>query len=434
MCGLAGIISTEKTDFNINHFNVLGTLNDERGGDSCGIFIDKKFQHGIKEYKQFRCFTRAIKDYPEQARIALLHCRKASPGYPVNIEQAQPIIISKDDKIEYVLMHNGTIYNAPKLAKKYIPDFDTKGLSDSQIMANIMYQKGYDCLTEYEGAAVFIIVDYRNNENGEVLFWKGNSCYNEYNESHERPLFFMVRDNKFYFSSMVSSLYCIDHNSQVYIVPTNTLMWLDNNELKDVKKYDRTKLTKYTTPVTTYQSSFDYDKSEYITYNQYTGLYMKGNEPAHGEFTVYSSGMLTKNTGKYVYTFYFMYGRLLYSKECYEFLSKIFELFDETILDSSGFEVVDYFSYSPLKKSADFYEVDENFEYVKCINKHWYSLFTNSLHYSILNNHLNIGNSYTTNAIEHFTKESEIVYFNFELLEEDIVKYLIAKCCDAQSI
>ena len=65
---------------------------------------------------------------------------------------------------------------------------------------------------------------------------------------------------------MLVSLYCIDHTAKIYNVPTNTLMWLDNNELKEIKKYDRTKLTKYTAPVTTYQSSFNYGKIEYITY------------------------------------------------------------------------------------------------------------------------------------------------------------------------
>ena len=56
MCGIAGIISTEPTKFNINHFNILGTLNDERGGDSCGIFIDKKYQYGIKDTKQLTIY------------------------------------------------------------------------------------------------------------------------------------------------------------------------------------------------------------------------------------------------------------------------------------------------------------------------------------------------------------------------------------------
>ena len=113
MCGIAGIISTEPTKFNIDHFNILGTINDERGGDSCGIFIDKKYQYGIKDTKQFRVFTRCIKDYPDTARIAILHCRKGSTGYALGVEQAQPVIIKNEDDVEFVLIHNGTITNAP---------------------------------------------------------------------------------------------------------------------------------------------------------------------------------------------------------------------------------------------------------------------------------------------------------------------------------
>ena len=97
MCGIAGIISTEPTKFNINHFNILGTLNDERGGDSCGIFIDKKYQYGINNTKQFRVFTCCIKDYPDTARIAILHCRKGSTGYALGVGQAQPVIIKNKE-------------------------------------------------------------------------------------------------------------------------------------------------------------------------------------------------------------------------------------------------------------------------------------------------------------------------------------------------
>lgn len=433
MCGIAGIISKEPTKFNINHFNILGTLNDERGGDSCGIFIDKKYQYGIKDTKQFRVFTRCIKDYPETARIALLHCRKGSTGYALGVEQAQPVIIKNGENIEFVLIHNGTITNAPELAKKHIPDIDVKGLTDSQVMTHIIYHTGYDVLLEYKGTAVFVTVDYRNDENGEVKIWKGNSCYNEYNEQYERPLFCAIHENKFYFSSMLASLYCIDHNMETFIVPTNQLMKVEDNKLKSIKYYDRSTLKKYET---VYQSTinYTYPKTEYITYNQYNGLYMKNGMPAHGMFRLYQTGMLTKEESKWSYLFYFMYGRLLYNKECFDFINELLELFDDTLLREEIQEIVDYFAYNPLKRANKFYEVFEDMEYYELDNGTWYSLFTNPFKYHLKNGHLEITDSAASLALNHFQNEAKGMYFNFEELREDCVKRLVNKCCDVPSL
>lgn len=435
MCGIAGIISKEPTRFNINHFNILGTLNDERGGDSCGIFIDKKYQYGIKDTKQFRVFTRCIKDYPETARIALLHCRKGSTGYALGIEQAQPVIIKNGENIEFVLIHNGTITNAPELAKKHIPNIDVKGLTDSQVMTHIIYHTGYDVLLEYKGTAVFVTVDYRNDKNGEVKIWKGNSCYNEYKEEYERPLFFAVHEDKFYFSSMLCSLYCIDNNIEAFIVPTNQLMKVENNKLKAIKYYDRSTLKKYDT---VYQSAFDYDykypKTEYIAYNQYSGLYMKNGHPAHGEYRMFQTGMITEVVNPYSYPFYFVYGRLLYNKESYDFIQEILEMFDETLLREDIQEIVDYFAYNPLKRANKFYEVFEDMQYYELDNGTWFSLFTNPLKYHLKDGHLEITDSSAAVALSHFQHEVKTVYFNFDELRTDCLNRLVNKCCDVPSI
>lgn len=431
MCGIAGIISTEQTKFNREHFNILGMLNDERGGDSCGIFIDKIFQYGIKDTKMFRIFTQCIKDYPETAKIAFLHCRKASPGYPVIIEQAQPVILAENDDIKFVLMHNGTISNAPELAKEYIPDVDIKGMSDSQIIARIIYYSGYDVLTKYKGAAVFAIIDYRENPEGKIYLWKGSSCYNEYKETSERPLFYMIHDNKFYFSSMQVSLYCIDHNTQIFNFPVNTLINIRDNKLYKVKEYDRSHLVKYTpvtTPVTNYtQGRYQFPAVDYIRYNQYTGLYMDGNDPAHGPYTVYSSGCITKTDGSYVHTVYMLYGRLIYTKEAYDLLLDTIVSYDEDVI-LQCMEIIDYFAYNPVKRAADFYEVDENFEYVKIVDRDWYSLFNDGLHYKIKpSGNLNIASAYPTTAMDCFKKEAKSMFFDYEVLKEDLHEYIVKK-------
>jgi hypothetical protein len=56
--------------------------------------------------------------------VALGHCRKASVG-KVSIETAQPVVIENENgDVDYVLIHNGTIYNYRELAQKYIPDMN----------------------------------------------------------------------------------------------------------------------------------------------------------------------------------------------------------------------------------------------------------------------------------------------------------------------
>lgn len=425
MCGIAGIISKEPTPFNLNHFNLLGTLNDERGGDSCGIFIDKKYQYGVKDTKMFRIFSKCISDYPTTAQNAFLHCRKTSVGYVTGLEQAQPVIISNNEKIEFVLMHNGTITNASKLAKTYIPNINVTKMSDSQMMANIIYNCGYDVLTEYEGAAVFAIIDYRNVDSGEVFLWKGNSCYNEYKESSERPLFYMIHDDKFYFSSMYISLYCIDYTANIINLPTNTLFKIVNNELIPIKVYDRTILKK---PVYN-QTTYLFPSTDYIRYNQYNGLYMDGNEVAHGIYTVYCSGLITRDKSIYVYTLYFLYGRLIYTKEAYDLLADVLTLFEDNIIESS-LEIIDYFAYNPIKRAAEFFTVNEAFQYEKVMDRKWHSLFNDCIKYEINSGHLSIKTSWGKESIEFFMDEAKRMYFDYEILKEDLVTYLLNKNTD----
>ena len=91
------------------------------------------------------------------AKIALGHDRKASVG-GITLEKAHPIIIEEDvpvaegeeprKEIKFVMVHNGTIYDYEALAKKYIPDIDVKGMSDSQVIARILYYAGFDFTDE----------------------------------------------------------------------------------------------------------------------------------------------------------------------------------------------------------------------------------------------------------------------------------------------
>lgn len=433
MCGLAGIISPEQTTFNINHFNVLGALNDERGGDSCGIFIDGMIDYGVNADACFRYFTESV-NYPKTASIALLHCRKASPGYPVNLAQAQPVIIYNEEKVEFVLMHNGTINNIKSLVAKYIPHFKTDGLSDSQILAHIIYNKGYNVLEEYTGCAVLIMVDYRKEE-PVVLLFKGSSCYNETKSKSERPLYYMYNDGKFYFSSMYSSLRCINYNNDIYDFPVNELFRLQNNKLFCVRKVNRSVLKK---PAVDYEANYN---QSYIHNNLYydkdSQLYMINNCVAHGVYHVYPSGYLIDP--KYTYSattcnFAFFNGKLLYNEDCFSFLESICDLFAEDVLTVYCPEIIDYFCYSPLFINGKCKRVDENFQYVDSLNDSFVILFTDGRQVDIKDGMPIDYYIYPSTAVERFQDTSKKIFFNFEELERQILTFISKKLVDLDEV
>jgi asparagine synthetase B (glutamine-hydrolysing) len=179
MCGIFGMVSKRTKSFNKRAFCTMGVRNDTRGGDSCGVFIDGLVEYGVDKQKTFMSFFRnsILLETTSECKIALGHCRKASVG-KVSLETAQPVVLyNEEGAIDYVLIHNGTIYNYKELAQKYIPDIDIEGLTDSQVMARIFYHKGYDALDEYYGGAVFVIHDYRVDQ---TLVFKGASSKTNY--------------------------------------------------------------------------------------------------------------------------------------------------------------------------------------------------------------------------------------------------------------
>lgn len=439
MCGLAGIISTEKTEFNINHFNILGTLNDERGGDSCGIFIDGKAKYGVGKMELFRNFTTSI-NYPKSASIALLHCRKASPGYPVNLDQAQPVVIRHDNKVEFVLMHNGTIFNIRELSAKYLPGFDTLNMSDSQILAEIIYRHGYDVLEEYTGCAVLIMIDYRSST-PKVLMFKGSSCYNEIKAKSERPLVYMINEGKFYFSSMYASLYCINPKKIIYEFPVNQLCQIKDNKVYCIRNINREQLKReFCIPV--YGDSFKNSSPTYthdsLYYSKTTGTYVLNGAPAHGIYLAYPSGYLIHetyaNSNIYGHTFYFFNGRLLPNKESYDFLEAIDDLFTDDVLPVYCPEVIDYFAYNPRIINGVLTTVDKDFNYIKYTEGSYVTLFSNSDKINVKNGVSSAVYTYAPSALEIFNNDTKNIKFNFEVLEKQILQFITNRLVDQDAV
>ena len=341
MCGIFGIVTKGSRSFDFPTFCTLGIANDSRGGDSCGIFIDGHYEYGSKgNDKYFQCFFQDNKFLNElkTSTIAFGHCRKASVGI-IDESTAQPVVLTNNKgEVEYVLMHNGTIYNYKDLAKKYIPEVDITGMTDSQVMARIFYYTGYEALSEYNGGAVFAIADYRGVK-PRVLLFKGASKKDKFDkvESDERPLYFCVDPIKgeLVFSSIASYLMSLRHKTTTWILNPNCIFEFDGKDLIAVEEVSRAnvfqkKETVYTTPIKTsnYWGDFGlYENSgilydDYISINQVENTYYNRGKKLHGRTILTNYGLIMDDlpkSSKYE-EIYFWNGIALKSVACFRFL------------------------------------------------------------------------------------------------------------------
>lgn len=339
MCGIAGIINKMPRAFDFSTFCVLGIANDSRGGDSCGVFIDGRYEYGVGKEKFFSDYfmeSNLIYD-TERSSIALVHCRKASVG-KISKETAQPVVITDDyGKVSFVVMHNGTIYNYESLAKKYIPDIDITGMTDSQVMARIFYYAGYECLNEYNGGAVFAIVDYRGYS-PKVMLFKGASKKTEWSKEaeEERPLFYCIDKIKreLVFSSIGIPLVALRKDLTVYSVKENTLFEFNGKGLSVVKTYSRegsyqTKDYKKTYTVPKSNNVLDYDDfycldydDYYITCNLDKNIYSFHGNIAHGKMYISNYGRVDSKASKNPKSseVWFFEGVMLKNQYCFRFL------------------------------------------------------------------------------------------------------------------
>ena len=341
-CGIFGQINKYKQGkFNFPAFTTLGIANDSRGGDSCGIFIDGKTEYGVEKTKLFSNFmsTSNLLKTTKTCHIALGHCRKASIG-SIDLQRAQPVVLKNDnDEIEYVVLHNGTIHNYKELAQKYIPNIDIKDMSDSQVMARIFYYTGFDVLSEYNGGAVFVIVDYRHKE-PVIYAFKGSSKVNTTSQINttERPFYFTTINNSLYFSSIYEWLQPFTTNT-IFTISDNVVVQIKNNDVHTHQIIDRSNCIQ-TAVTKTYTTPYSYTCPEYDYYSRYTtfsktsnnatngqeikpnvhGLYelTYNHELIHGSYYIQLDGKIGYAQGAMYLSFW--HGLLLKNKRCFDFL------------------------------------------------------------------------------------------------------------------
>lgn len=331
MCGLAGLVRKEKGLFDFSTFCTLGIANDSRGGDSCGIFIDGEVEYGTGTYNKYFqnfMFDSKLLQKTNSSKIALLHCRKASVG-TISEKTAQPVVLTnKAGDVLFVLMHNGTIYNYKELAKKYIPGINIDGMTDSQVMARIFFYKGYDVLDEYQGGAVFAIVDYRQPE-PTLYLWRGESkkLSTSKEKEGERPLYVSIEKGEITFSSIASFLWAQRPYSGIFEAPGNKLLKWTGKKLSTIKHYSRdnvgqwkTYTTTYTTPY--YSHSTTYYTSSYIVYGTTTNVYTIGGKRVDGFHYVNRSGKLEDKKSNFNIPVYFFHGIPIKKISHHTFLEK----------------------------------------------------------------------------------------------------------------
>jgi hypothetical protein len=259
-CGIFGWFGRNPKKFNKDKFDKLGIFNVDRGRTSCGVSIDGDLFLGIDNEKLYTDFIKGRNFQPKLFPYALGHTRAASVGNAISLDNVHPFgfgdLKNQDDLYEFIGCHNGTIYNAEDLAKKYNVEIKetktvfnqhnvkqqiTRTKIDSELMLEILYtNKNYKVLSEYNGTAAMVFINL--NEPNAVFVWKGASkYYSSLNavSSEERPLFYYKETrNSLYISSIEDSLLTIGgiKDETVFTFDENTIYKIiDGNVDKAIK-------------------------------------------------------------------------------------------------------------------------------------------------------------------------------------------------------
>ena len=146
-CGIFAWVGKDIKYFRRDLFNILGMYNDSRGGDSCGVYFDNMWYKGIGTTAKYEKLipefdlhnTLKLKINP----VIIGHDRKVSVGSNTLVNAQPVILVDKDQNIDYVHAHNGTIGNYEELAKKHNVILENNE-SDSIAIAKLIDLIGFD--------------------------------------------------------------------------------------------------------------------------------------------------------------------------------------------------------------------------------------------------------------------------------------------------
>lgn len=223
-CGIWGYFGENNKRFNWKDFNIIGIINDKRGGDAAGRMVGKNYEHyNTRHSDKYTDIIRDLlnPDYKNE-NVIFGHTRKTSAtAFKTDgIEFTQPYPVRDATGVVIGMgMHNGTLYNAAELKRKYdVPDKleYVKGdeviehePNDSQtLFYALLIKEDYSILENYQGSAALAWFDFREDR---LYLYRGASKNYEAAKvlSDERPLYVLQEKNNLWFSSEDDPLWII---------------------------------------------------------------------------------------------------------------------------------------------------------------------------------------------------------------------------------
>ena len=236
MCGIGAYIGYQP---DYKHMQLQLLLNESRGGDGCGVYMNGTIVKDGTTKKKALDFLQTHLPFKKQkgVNVFITHNRKGSSG-GVTTENAHP---HESDGV--VIVQNGTIKNIWELCTHH--NIDTKTITnDTKALGLLLDHKDYNVLNEYKGSAALIWV--KKDTPNTIFVFKGASKNFKHGEViEERPLYYSYnkKERGLHFSSMEESLRIICPNVvPLKVVPNNVFeIKFEEGELswKSIFKSDR---------------------------------------------------------------------------------------------------------------------------------------------------------------------------------------------------
>lgn len=229
MCGIVGYIgSSRASDVIIQGLERL----EYRGYDSCGITY---YDNDVKAFITNKGIGRVASlykehKYPEVNNFAIGHTRWATHGV-ANFDNTHP---HYSQNKRFVIVHNGVIDNHKELIYKYLPDYDFRSQTDTEVIVNLIEKFSEKlcvpkaikkAISLLEGSFAFLLVDTSDL----------NHIYAVKNKS---PLLVGVSDEGVVLGSDVLAL--VHYADEYYILEDNTYIEVEkSNDTYSVKFFDK---------------------------------------------------------------------------------------------------------------------------------------------------------------------------------------------------
>lgn len=291
MCGIFGTITNDVNNLDLTKIHLLGVMNEDRGTDSCGLYLDGVIYAGFeKNLSTYRNFALSMYKKPKHYPFILGHTRQASPGAKITVENVHPFGFGFNKKKGYSFVgaHNGTLYNKEDLAKEFGVDLKSgdREKIDSEILLECIYKsKNFKVLEKYHGAAALSFVDVRNNK---MYLYSGSSGeYTTVKPVLERPLHVYVEsETVLHYSSESLPLMLLGaSDDEVFQIENNIVYEFTPGDFANAKEYpiDRSKMTQKKEYFNNYGNYGNYGK--YGGYGGWGDIY--DEEPVGATIDIY---------------------------------------------------------------------------------------------------------------------------------------------------